>query len=211
MSPCGRLRRRAAAFAAAALLAGCSLLAGPPPHLYRLTPKTTFPPDLPHSSVQLLVDTPLASGGLDTRRIALSRAPVSIDYFADSDWTDPVSAIVQVALLESFESSRAITALDRDSAALRADFVLKTEIRHFEAVYAGSSDSPPEVWVSLEARVVAMPRGIIIAQALFERRERAAANDVPQIVTAFDEALGGVIKRLVVWTVSNPALSAPRR
>jgi ABC-type uncharacterized transport system auxiliary subunit len=45
---------------------------------------------------------------------------------------------------------------------------------------------------------------------LFERRQRASANDVPSIVSAFDEALGGVMKDTVVWTVTNPALSVGR-
>jgi ABC-type uncharacterized transport system auxiliary subunit len=29
-------------------------------------------------------------------------------------------------------------------------------------------------------------------------------------VSAFDEALGGVMKEIVVWTVNNPALSVTR-
>jgi cholesterol transport system auxiliary component len=202
--------RRLAALAAALLVAACSLLVGPAPHLYRLNAARTFPPALPHVRAQLLIDTPLTPAGLDTRRIALSKSPVSIDYFADSEWTDRVSAIVQTALLESFENSQAITAIDREATALKADFILKTEIRHFEAVYT-APDGPPEVWVSLRARLVAMPEGTIVAQAAFEDRRRAAANEVPQIVAAFDAALDSTIERLVVWTVSNPSLSAPRR
>jgi ABC-type uncharacterized transport system auxiliary subunit len=40
---------------------------------------------------------------------------------------------------------------------------------------------------------------------------RATANEIPQIVLAFDEALGGVMEDIVVWTLRNPALSAKRR
>ena len=40
-----------------------------------------------------------------------------------------------------------------------------------------------------------------------QRRWRAAANDVPSIVSAFDEAIGGIMKDIVVWTVTNRALS----
>ena len=50
----------------------------------------------------------------------------------------------------------------------------------------------------------------VVAQTSFERRRRASANDVPNIVSAFDEALGGVMKEIVVWTVTNPALSVKR-
>ena len=191
---------------------GCASLLGlgPAPHLYRVTPKSTYPANLPHPSVQILVDVPLAPAGLDTTRIALSHSAVSIDYFADSEWTDRLPQLVQTALLESFENSRAITAIDRESIGLRADFILKTEIRHFEALY-DSPNGPPVVWVAIITRLVAPSGREIVAQSSFERREQASANEIPRIVLAFDEALGAVIKDIVVWTASNPALSAKPR
>jgi cholesterol transport system auxiliary component len=206
-----RLSRRLVPSVFVLALAGCSGLlgGGAPAHLYRLTPKSTYPPSLPHRSVQLLVDVPLAPAGLDTSRIALSRSPVSIDYFADSEWTDRAPLLVQTAILQSFENSKAITAIDRESVGLRADFILKTEIRHFEAVY-DSSSGPPEIWVAINVRLVNPTSRDVAAQSSFERRQRASANDVPTIVSAFDEAIGDVMKNIVVWTVTNPALSIER-
>lgn len=202
-----RLSRRLVPSAFIFALAGCSgLFGGQPTHLYRVTPKSTYPPDLPHRSVQLLVDAPFAPAGLDTARIALSRSAVSIDYFADSEWTDRAPLLVQTAILQSFENSKTITAIDRESVGLRADFILRTEIRHFEAVY-DSSSGPPEVWVAINARLVNPSSRDVVAQTSFERRRRASANDIPSIVSAFDEALGGVMKDIVIWTVTNPALS----
>jgi len=209
--PTARLSRRFVPSILILTLAGCSGLlgGGQPAHLYRLTPKSTYPPSLPHRSVQLLVDEPLAPAGLDKSRIALSRSPVSIDYFADSEWTDRAPLLVQTAILQSFENSRAVTAIDRESVGLRADFILKTELRHFEAVY-DSSEGPPESWVAVNVRLVNPSSREVVAQTSFERRRRASANDVPSVVSAFDEALGGVMKDIVVWTVTNPALSVNR-
>jgi cholesterol transport system auxiliary component len=211
-APAARLSRRWLSSAMALALAACANLfgVGPAPHLYQVTPKSTYPANLPHPNVQLLVDVPLAPAGLDTARIALSRSAVSIDYFADSEWTDRLPLLVQTALLESFENSRAITAIDRESIGLRADFILKTEIRHFEALY-DSPNGPPVVWVAIIARLVAPSGREIVAQSSFERREQASANEMPRIVPAFDEALGAVMKDIVVWTARNPALSAKPR
>lgn len=192
------------------VLAGCtSFLTGPPPDLYRLTPKSTYPSDLPHVRAQLLVNVPLAPAGLDTRRIALSRSPISLDYFADSEWTDRVPVLVQTALLDSFENSGTITAVDRESILLQPDFILKLEIRHFEAVY-GAKGGSPTVWVSMIARLVAMPDRKIIAQQAFQRRQPAAGKSIPNVVDAFDAALGKVMKEIVVWTVTNPQVSGRR-
>jgi cholesterol transport system auxiliary component len=209
--PAARLSRRFVPSILILTLAGCSGLlgGGEPAHLYRLTPKSTYPPNLPHRTVQLLINEPLAPAGLDKSRIALSRSPVSIDYFADSEWTDRAPLLVQTAILQSFENSKTITAIARESVGLRADFIIETEIRHFEAVY-DSPNGPPEIWVAINVRLVNPTSREVVAQSSFERRERASANEVPSIVSAFDEALGGVMKEIVVWTVTNPALSVKR-
>jgi len=212
IGPAARVSRRWVASAIALALASCASLlgVGPAPHLYRVAPQRSFPPSLPNPPVQLLIDVPLAPAGLDTARIALTRSAVSIDYFADSEWTDRVPLLVQTALLESFENSKAITTIDRESVGLRADFILKTEIRHFEALY-DSANGPPTAWVAINVRLVNPSAREIVAQGSFERHEPASANEIPQIVLAFDEALGGVMEDIVVWTARNPALSAKRR
>jgi len=212
MEPAARLSRRWLLGAPSLALTGCASLLGlgPAPHLYRVTLKSTYPVNLPHLSGQLLVDVPSAPAGLDTARIALSRSAVSIDYFADSEWIDRVPLMVQTALLDSFESSGAITAIDREAIGLRADLILKTDIRHFEARY-DSRDRPPEVWVEISARLVDPSGRDVVAHASFERRKQAQGSDIAQIVPAFDDALGGVMEDIVGWTVRSPALSAKRR
>lgn len=211
MTPPARLSRRWAPTIMALALAGCSGFFGgsQSTQLYRVTPVRAFRPDLPQLPAQLLVDVPTAPAGLDTARIALSRSAVSIEYFADSEWTDRVPLLVQTDLLQSFENSKAIKAIGRESAGLRADFILQTEIRHFEALY-DSGEGAPLVWVAMVTRLVNPTSGDIIARNTFERRERAAENRIPSIVVALDQALDGVVEEIVVWTARNPALSAAR-
>jgi cholesterol transport system auxiliary component len=192
--------------ALALVSAGCAgLFTDPPKKLYRITPVSGFPAGLPHVPVQLLVDVPIAPSALDNERIALSRSPLSLDYFADSQWTDRAPIVVQTALLESFENSGGIVAIDRESPELRADFVLRTEIRHFEAEYE-SADKPPLIQVTVNVRLVNSATHTIVGQKSFTRPVQATENDVPHVVQAFDEGLGGVIKEIVAWTLTNPAL-----
>lgn len=187
---------------------GCTrLLTGPAPDLYRLPAADAFPAGLPHVSVQLLVAVPEAPAGLDTRRIALSRSPISLDYFADSEWTDRVPTLVQTALIESFENSHTITAVGRDSIGLHADFILKSEIRRFEADY-GAAGGPPTVWLKVVLQLVRMPAGEIIADTTLAARKPARANTVPDIVTAFAAAFDTLARQVILWTMTNPALSA---
>jgi cholesterol transport system auxiliary component len=206
-----RPSRRMLAGAVALGVAGCSrLFVSPPPeNVFRLTPADTFPAGLPHVRALLLVDTPSAPEALDRRRIALSKSSLLFDYFADAEWADMVSALVQAVLQNSFENSRAITTIN-GSLGLRADLVLGTEIRHFEAQYRAAA-GPPEIWVSIEAKLAAVPERELLAQALFDRRVPASENDMSSIAAAFDAALRAVATAIVVWTVTNAALPRKRR
>jgi cholesterol transport system auxiliary component len=191
------------------LPAGCGGLLSDAPkrQLYRVSPTLAFPASLPHVAAQLLVATPTAPAGLDSRRIALSRSPVALDYFADAEWTDRVPFLVQTVLLDGFKKSAAIPAVGPYGGGLRADFVLETAIGDFSAIY-DSPDGPPRIAVRLDATLVKMPERRIIARHSVRREQRASANAVPEIVEAFERALGGAVEDIVNWTVSNPALSA---
>jgi cholesterol transport system auxiliary component len=206
--PARRLLRRLVPTVVVLAFAGCSGLFGGsgPTHLYRVTPASGYPANLLHRSVQLLIAQPLAPAGLDTSRIALSRSPVSIEYFADSEWADRGPLLVQTALLQSFENSGAITAIGREPSGLRADFILDPEIRHFEAVY-DSPNGAPEAWVAINVKLINPSSREVVARSSFARRQRASANDVPAIISALDEALAGVMTEIVVWTITNPVLS----
>lgn len=205
-----RIGRRSLAGGAVLALAGCASLLGvtPPGKLYRLTAPRNFGAGLPRVDAQLLIDLPQAPAGIDTNRIALSRSPLSLDYFADAEWTARLPDLIQNLLLAGFENSGAIAAVDINPGGLRADFVLRSEIRHFEAVY-DSPNGPPQVWVEIIARLSAVRQRAIIAENRFEQHAAAAANDVPAIVAAFNAASETVLRDIIVWTLGNPALSKP--
>lgn len=191
-------------------LAGCGGLLGEAPkrQLYRLEPSLAAPAPLPRVPVQLLVAVPIAPAGLDTSRIALSRTTVSLDYYYDAEWTDRAPLLAQTALVDAFEKSGAVAGVARDSAALRADLVLETELRDFEAVY-DSPNGSPRVSVGFTAKLIKIPERNIVAQTTITRQATAAANEVPAVVHAFDEALGAAADEVVHWAVTNAGL--PRR
>jgi len=192
--------------ALALLLTSCGgILSGPPEReLYRLHPAIAFPAPLPHTAAQLLVVTPSAPAGLDTVRIALSRAPVSLDYFAGVQWADRVPFLVRSALVEGFEKSGAASAVG--SGGLRADFVLETDIRDFTAVYEAPA-AAPRVSVALNLKLVRATDRQVVGQVSLGRTAGAAANTLPEVVVAYDKALGGVVEEAVAWTLNNRALA----
>lgn len=202
--------RRAGALLPGLLLAGCALDlpgSGDPPQLYTLSPKSSFAPDLPRVDWQLVVATPVAAAGLDTSRIAVQRAPLTLDYYARAAWSDRTPLLVQTLLVESFENSGRIVAVGREAVGLRADYLLKTELREFQAEYAG--DGPPQVRVKINAKLVRVPDRQIIAGHTAEALERASGTALHDIAAAFDVALGRCLKGIVEWTLVAPGTTMP--
>jgi cholesterol transport system auxiliary component len=188
-----------------AALSACGVIpkVNEPVNLYTLTPKTTYPDNLPAVDWQLVVEEPVAAASLDTPRIALQRTPLTFEYYAESAWTDNAPAMVQTLLIESFESTRRISAVGREAIGLRPDFILKTDLREFEAVYNG--DNPvPTIWVRMNAKMVRMPDRRIIASETFGSEMPANGGTLKDVVEAFDEALGKVLKQVVLFTLAAP-------
>ena len=189
-----------------ALLSGCIDVmpgSGPAAKLYSLSPKSSFSDSLPTVGWQLVVELPVSAESLNTPRIALSRTPLTLDYYGGVRWSERAPVMVQTLLVESFENTGRIVAVARKSTDLRADYVLKTDLREFLAEYSG--DGPPIVHVKINAKLIKMPQRTIIASFKSERTIQANGTDLINIIQAFDQGLGKVLKAIVEWALVAPS------
>lgn len=171
----------------------------PPPELYRLTPKSTFNPETPVVDWQLVLEIPLADAGLNTPRISLQRAPTRLEYYARANWADRAPLMVQGLMIQSFENSRKIVSVGRQAVGLRSDFILKSELREFQAEYLDGRI--PKIHVAINAKMVKMPKRVIVGSKNFTSLQEAETDNLEAVVRAFDTALGKVMRRLVEWTL----------
>jgi len=203
----GTLKKRVVTIAAvagiAAVATGCGWLPfdKPAPDLFVLTPKSTFSPDLPTVDWQLTVELPLADAGINTSRIAIRTGAVSIDYYEGANWIDTAPRMVQTLLVESFENSKHIVGVGRQSAALRADYTLLLDLREFQAEFK-NGDARPEAHVRLNAKLVRLPQRVIVAAKTADFSTRAQDGRMGAVVRAFDDSLGRALKTIVEWTLT---------
>ena len=196
-------RRGAIAGVGAIMLSGCSVLRGPAiPQLYVLRPQMP-PPMGARVNWRLAVAAPDAVASLDTARIALTRSPTTMDYFANAAWTDRVPLLLLRQLIQAFDASGRILSVDRDTSGLEADYLLQTEIRDFEARY-DTPNGAPQIMINIQAKVARMPQREIAANLNISQQTAAAANDLDSIVVAFNQATGAAIAQIVTGTLGMP-------
>ncbi len=182
-------------------LAGCGgSLLGPssnPPSLYRLSAPEDIVSATPAARWQLVVDTPTAPQDLDTSRIAIAPEPARIDYYAGVAWADRAPVMIQELMLESFDKSGKVAAV-RQQSNIRPDFLLSTDIRHFEADAAGD----PSVHVDISAHLIRARDRAIVATRNFSATAPVSPG-FDGTIGAFDQAMRTMLPQIVDWTLTE--------
>ena len=183
----------------------------PPPQIYVLQPAIQSSQQGQRLPIQLTVAVPDAPASIDTIRIALNPTPSTMDYYADAAWADRAPVLIQSLLIQAFEAANRV-AVARDTDGILADYLLRTELREFQARYSGGvapnpdqPASPPEISVRLDARLVAVSERRVVRNTSVSYSAQARTNEMNGIVAAFNEALGGALAEIVNWTLAEAA------
>lgn len=185
--------------ACAGLLPG----SGPAPDLYTLSPAARFADGLPRASWALMIEEPNAVGGLEANRVAVQRTPNEVRYFADIRWVERAPRMIQGLLVESFERSRTVAAVDRFVIGPRSDYILKSELRDFQAeLFDGARI--PTIHVRLTVKLARSGRQDTVWTRDFSAKVPARAAAAPEVVLAFDQALGQVMAEIVAAVAREP-------
>jgi cholesterol transport system auxiliary component len=198
------LRRAALIVFSAVALSACGGLLGPseaPPQIYVLHPQFGPLDNAPTVQWQFGVTEPMSPDVFDSKRITLTLGQ-TMDYYADASWTDQAPDVLQGLLVEAFEKSGKIKAVGRNSAGVRADILVTTEIRDFSAHY-DVKDGIPTIVVDIVAKLITATHHDVIATFDAHHEVKASVNSVPAVVSAFNEATGQAVNDIVSWSLTN--------
>jgi len=134
----------------------------------------------------LRIARPEAQPGLDTSRIALSRAGNELDYFADSRWGDSLPKVLAAFAVESMaHAGNFETVVDASTAAVMDDFDLLLTARHFEAAYGGEV---PTARVAFDCVLLGGAPRRVLGRCDAEAQQPADENRLGAIVVALERA-----------------------
>lgn len=168
------------------LLAGCGGLRSDaePDRIYVLHPAVEAPQAAPLPGL-LMVPRPTVQPGLDTDRIALTRAGNELDYYALSRWSGSLSQVLGAFAVQSLGGAF-VTVVGAERGAGPADYELLLTVRHFEAAYGGGG--APHVQVAVDCLLVATTPRRVLGNCGAEVREPVGDNRMSAIVAAFERA-----------------------
>ena len=183
-----------------AMLTACVnvLPAGSPPAArYGLSPVDSFPStNAAPVDWSLAIEDPTATRAYDTAKIALTRAPGQIEYFAEGEWVDRAPRLIRIALVRSFENSGRILGVGDAVALPGAKYMLKTDIRAFHVRYENGAR---RVEVGVFARITDH-RGNVLAARLFSEDAVISRDAIPDVGRAFNAAANAAFVQIVDWS-----------
>jgi len=190
----------ALALSGLALLTGCgSLLPKPaaPPTLYALDDVSVVAaPQVAASAPTLIISTPRAAAGFDTRHIVYQRQAHQLDYFAQSQWADTPAQMLAPMLLRALERGGTFRAVLAAPAAAAGDYRLDTELIRLQQDF---SATPSRVRLTLRAVLVDTATRRAMAAREFDLSLPAPSEDTYGGVRAANQAAQQLLGELAAF------------
>jgi len=197
-----RFAATAAVLAAlAALMAGCITLLPktPPAQLYRFGADQGAPA-APAAGRRFAVRA--AAITFETASASDQILTVEGDktaYIGGARWITSAVSLFESAVSQAFAAQGASARLLARGEAAQADYVLKLDVRRFEARYDHGLGAPPIVGVEVYAALDSPLHPDADRQRVFQASARADDNRVGAIVAAYDHAVSDALVAMVRW------------
>ena len=120
-------------------------------------------------------------------------------YIAGSRWISPATVLFQEAEARAFAADGHVR-LVRPGQMANAKAMLQLDVPTFEVRYPGSLKAAPMVVVEVNARLIGLPDGHVIAERAITSAKPVGDNRVGDIVRGFDAAVVETLGQLFAWT-----------
>ena len=121
-------------------------------------------------------------------------------YIAGTRWIAPATVLWDEALVAAFDADPGQTRLVSRGEPARSDYLLRLDVRTFEARYDRGAKAAPVVVVRVRGAMLRNKDQTLVGERIFEAQARASENRVSAIVPAYSRAVADVLKDIVGWT-----------
>lgn len=198
-----RLWHAIALTALAAPLGACALLfgGGKPAQLYRFGADAAPTVAVSGSSFGVLKGrTDFVEAAASDQILTVTNGEAA--YIAQARWVSPAAILFDELVDRTFQGSEGRARLITRGEVAKADYVLKLDVRTFEARYPAPK-AAPEVVVETRALLTRNDTREVVGERVFTARVQAGENRVSAIADAFDRASDQVVGDIYAWVNSG--------
>jgi cholesterol transport system auxiliary component len=126
-----------------------------------------------------------------------------VAYLAETRWVAPAAVLWDEAVTAAFDADPGPVRLISRGEPASAEYILRLDVRNFEARYEHGPKAPPTVVVRVRGALTSGKDRGVVSERIFEAQTTAADNRVGAIVPAYDRAVAQVLKEVVAWTTEQ--------
>ncbi|HST44293.1 MAG TPA: ABC-type transport auxiliary lipoprotein family protein [Luteimonas sp.] len=181
-------------------LSACGALGGGPREsatIFSPDPRVQPDPAWPAVTWQLALAPPSAARVIDSFRIAVRPTPGEYQVYKGASWAKTPTDMLQDTVLRALEDSGRIGAVARQGSGVAADYKLVTDLRRFDADYAGNA--LPAATIEVNVKLLHTIDQSIVASRTFLQATPAAGTDVARVSDAFSTSLGRIGGEISGW------------
>ena len=120
-------------------------------------------------------------------------------YIKGARWDTGAVYLLESALTNAFTADGGAARLMATGEQVRPDYLLKLEVRNFEARYLQGQGAAPTVVVTIYASLSKPGERVLTADHVFTASVPAAENRIGAITNAFDQAVTQTLGSLAKW------------
>ena len=154
----------------------------------------------------LIVDTPRAAAGFDTRNIAYTRRAHEIEYFAHHQWVDTPASMLAPLIVRAVQRGGAFAAVVRTPSAAQGQWRLESELVRLQQDF---TTAPSQVRLTLRALLVDSATRRVRATREFDITVPAARDDPYGGAAAANQALQQLLPALGVFCAEAARTTVP--
>jgi len=189
-------------------LAGCSFNLFPkatPEQLYRFGGSAQSPAAGAMSARHGVLDDTITFNREASSDRILTVTGDEVAYVKGGRWAAAAPVLFREAVQRAFQDAAGPDRLVERGEPAKIDYVLRLDVRRFEARYEGGQGAAPTILVRVRAAVSRYADRTLIGERTFEASVPASDNRIGAMAQAFDQATEKVLAELVNWVGETAA------
>lgn len=155
----------------------------------------------PQVDAQLVVLRPNAERLVGSPRIIVRPVPGELQVYKGAMWSQPTPDILQNTILRTLEDSHKLASVTRHGGGIASDYDLATDIRRFDADYAGAA--APSAVVEVSASLIQNGENRVVATRVFRNATPASSAAITDVHRAFEQSLSDTTREIAGWTLTS--------
>jgi len=152
------------------------------------------------SEQTMLVATPEARPGYDSRRMVYTKRPHELEYFTQNQWVDSPARMLTPLLMQALEKSGKYRAVVSSRSLVAADLKLETEIIRLQHEF---TTRPSQIHLTVRAQLTDIQGKRVLASREFNIVEPSTSEDPYGGVLATNRAVKTLLQQLAAFCAAE--------